>query len=921
MTQGDGEGYRRKLIDVALPLTQISEASNAYKNRKVGTIKNLHKWFAPMPAPALRALIFASLVDDPGPGAERDELLQVVKGLVPEDGTNPPDEVLRKAQRLIAKSNPELPVVLDPFAGGGSTIVEALRLGLPAVSSDLNPVAALITRTLGELLPTVALEPAISDGDHRTRKRGLDYGGNNPPYEGLADDLRYYGDLVQKAVQERVGHYYPVPSSGEPVAWLWARTAPCTNPMCTVRVPLFSSPWLSKQKGREATVEAVVDGNEIRFVVHHGKNIPAASTKGKGRAQFACPKCSTTLGEKELRAAGKAGRLGLQLMAYCMDTKTGRTFLSPDQIPQIDTIITPPEDLEEIEIGNNTRDFRTGLYGLQRHIDLYTPRQLAVLAEFADEVSQVYDRVISDGGSPEQARTITTLLGICVSKLAQANSSLVRWRTRLGPSKPEPAFGTQAMPMLWDFAEAYPFGDSVGSWNAQITSVIGTLKSLPSKTPPGRVVQTDARTAGNLVNPGKALIITDPPYFGQINYADLSDYFYLWLRRALRNVHPDLFGTIATPKAVELVANPARHGGSKEEAQRYFIEGFTEVFTSLQKASRPDLPIVVAYAAKQDDAKDSGAVSSAWVSMLQAIRESGLAVVGTMPIESTVSTRQVSQGANALASYIILVCRPRKADEITDKSTFLARLHEELPEDIEALRRGGVSPLDMGQAAIGPGMRIFSEYREVLQPDGTSMSVREALIEIDKAATAIIDGEEAEFDAATRFCLKWFRQFAFDRGSYGEADVVLRQTGTSLRDLVDAGIVSNSPRSTVCLLDFDELDPDYDPVRDHRISHWAVAMYLAKRLKEEGMDEAVRFVAAVRSHPDATISMDRVNRLVHRLFKISDRRFQRTATMFNQLGTVWPELILKAQNTKPERYVPQQIEGFSSASETDEDDD
>lgn len=455
----------------------------------------------------------------------------------------------------------------------------------------------------------------------------------------------------------------------------------------------------------------------------------------------------------------------------------------------------------------------------------------------------------------------------------------------------------------------------------QVETVTGALRSLPGTPKPGKVTQLDARRADELVKPETALIVTDPPYFGQINYADLSDYFYLWLRRSLRNVHPDLFETIATPKTVELVANPARHGGSKEKAQQYFIDGFTEVFTSLQKASRPDLPIVVAYAAKQDDSESNGAVSSAWVSMLQAVRRSGLAVVGTMPIECTHQTRQISQGANALASYIILVCRPCKASDIADKSTFLARLHEELPEAIEALRKSGVSPLDMGQAAIGPGMRIFSEYREVLQPDGTSMSVREALIEIDKAATAIIDGEEAEFDAATRFCLKWFRQFAFDRGSYGEADVVLRQTGTSLRDLVDAGIVGNSPRSTVCLLDFDELAPDYDPVRDHRISHWAVAMHLAKRLKEGGMDEAVHFAATVRSHPDTTISMDRVNRLVHRLFKISDRRFQRTATMFNQLGTVWPELMERAQKATPNRYVTEEIDGFSSASESDKGDD
>jgi putative DNA methylase len=911
MSHGINGEYRRKLIDVTLPLTQISYASIAYKERKVGTIKNLHKWFAPMPTPALRALIFAALVDDPGEGEEREKLVQFVKELVPRDGTAPSDRVIAKARRLIADSNPHLPVVLDPFAGGGSTIVEALRLGLPAVSSDLNPVAALITRTLGELLPAVARLPAVSGGGQQYRNQDL-------PYDGFADDLRHYGALVQEAVKDRLGDCYPVPETGRPVAWLWARTAPCANPMCAVKVPLFGSPWLSKQKDREATVEAVVEGDDVRFVVHQGKDGPAKATKGSGRARFSCPKCATSLGEKELRAAGMEGTLGLQLMAFCMDTDAGRVFLSPEEAPQSEAALEIKADVDEIEIGSNTRDFRTSLYGLRRHIDLYTPRQLAVLTAFSDEVAQISGRIIEDGGTPDQAKAITSVLGICVSKLAQSNSTLVRYTTRNGPTRLMAAFGTQAMPMLWDFAEAYPFGHSIGSWETQISSVIGLLRTLPSDTAPGRGVQIDARRAGDLVEPGTALIVTDPPYFGQINYADLSDYFYLWLRRALRNVHPDLFGTIATPKAVELVANPARHDGKKDKAQEYFIEGFTEVFTSLQKASRPDLPIVVAYAAKQDDTDGDGAVSSAWVSMLQAVLDSDLAVVGTMPIESTMSTRQVSQGANALASYIILVCRPRQADDITDKGTFLARLHAELPEAIEALRKGGVSPLDMGQAGIGAGMRIFSEYREVLLPDGEPMKVREALIEIDKAATAVIDGEEAEFDAVTRFCLKWFRQFAFDRGHYGEADKVLRQTGTAIRDLVEAGIVSNSPRSTVALLDFDELPADFDPVERERISHWEVALHLAKCFNKQGIDGAARVVAAVRDRADATISLDRVNRLVHRLFKISDRRFQRTAAMFNQLGTAWPDIMTAAQNVPPTRYLTQEIDGLFSAHAADE---
>ncbi|MEU4235502.1 DUF1156 domain-containing protein [Nonomuraea sp. NPDC026600] len=904
---------QRKLIDVALPLVEISRASKADKDRRVGTIKNLHKWFAAMPLPALRALIFSSIVDDPGDEQGRETLIQFVRRLVPADGSAPSDEVLREAKKRIAECNPELPVVMDPFSGGGSTIVETLRLGLPAVSSDLNPVAALVTRTLGELLPLVAKSSAISKNESQGRTQ-------DAPFDGFADDIRYYGAIVEHAVRDRINAYYPLPLKGKPVAWLWARTAPCPNPICTIAIPLFGSPWLSKQKGREATVEAVVDGAEVRFVVHQGKDVPVRATKGTGRAQFSCPKCGTTLNEKELRAVGMAGNLGLQLMAFCLDTEAGRTYIGPESAPTSTAEVVVPDDLDEIELGSNTKNFSHPLYGIYRQIDLYTSRQLAMLAAFADEVAKIHGIVVADGGAEDQAKAIATVLGICVSKMAQSNSTLVRWHTREGPSRCMSAFGTQAMPMLWDFAEAYPFGDSVGSWSAQLSSVIGLLRSLPTAAEPGKVVQMDARQADKLVRPGTALIVTDPPYFGQINYADLSDYFYLWLRRAARNVHPDLFGTIATPKATELVANPVRHGGSKDAARQYFIDGFTDVFASLQKASRPDLPIIVAYASKQDDKVGDAAVSSAWVALLEAVLRANLAVVGTWPIEATRHSRPVGNGANALASYIILVCRPRRAEEITDKDTFLSRLHAELPEAVEALRKGGASPVDMGQAAFGPGMKIFSRYREVLEPDGSAMTVHDALLEIDKAATAIIDGEEIEYDAVTRFCLSWFRLHAFDQGSYGDADKILRRTGTAIRDLVAAGTVSNNPRSTVTLLDFSDLPAFYDPGKDDRISHWEVAMHLAKRFNDQGIDGAAQLVAAVRSRTDVVISLDRVNRLVHRLFKISDRRFQKTATMFNQLGTAWSDIMTAAQNVSKNQYVRQEIEDLFSVAEADEDD-
>src|SRR5450756_2868512 len=648
-----GDDQPRKLIEVALPLTQISKASVADKNRKVGTIKNLHKWFAPMPTPALRALIFAALVNDPGEGPERDELIEFIKKLVPADGSTPGKAVLDEAKKLIERDNPELPTVLEPFAGGGSTVVEAQRLGLPVVASDLNPVAVLITRVLGELLPPMAHAESVSSSASGGQ---LSFGLEKEPFGGFIADLKYYGGLVQEAVRKKLGNLYPEIPQGDPVAWLWSRIVPCPNPMCDATVPLFSSPVLSKQPGREASIEAVVEGKDVSFIVHKGTDTAGRSTKVAGaRARFECLVCGNPLGEKELKTAGRDGTMGTQLMAVCIDQPlgVGRTFLSADDISAPSMVPEVPDDLSEIKIGDNTRDFRTGLYGLERHIDLYTPRQLSVLTAFSDEVAEIADRVLGDGGSETQAKAIASMLGLCIGKLAQANSTLVRFATRKGPSRLMSAFGTQAIPMLWDFAEAYPFGESIGSWNTQLAAVSAVLPTLPRDPKIAHVVQADARTAGRLVPAGSALLVTDPPYFAQINYADLSDYFYLWLRRAMRGAHPDLFATMATPKKAELTANPTLYNGSKDDARKGFISGFTEVFTSLKSAVRSDLPLVVVYAHKQDEETVDGVTSTGWESLLEAVLAADLGVVRTWPVESATTSKQISQGANALSTYVI----------------------------------------------------------------------------------------------------------------------------------------------------------------------------------------------------------------------------------------------------------------------------
>lgn len=746
---------RRKLIEVALPLEAISKASKADKDRKVGTIKNIHKWFAPMPTPAWRALLFAACVDDPDDAEKRAELLRIIEGLVPADGTAPSAEALKKARAVLDEQEQELPTVLDPFCGGGSTLVEAQRLGFPTLASDLNPVPALVTRVETQLIPAILGKPAVSGPG------GGIAGIAEDPMAGVLTDVQHYANLVEERVKQRVGNLFETVEGGDVVAWLWARTVPCANPACSTPIPLYSSPWLSKQRGREAWLRPIVEGGRVRFEIGEGatKEVPDATKRAGRGGKFTCPACGTDVEEKYIRKSGIDGRMSLQMLAIAVDDGSGRRFI-PEPHYSAATEIPEPAEVPELEFSGNTRDFRTQLYGLRRQADLYTVRQLHMLGAFADTVAEVPAWVSRDGGDAHQAAAIASVLAICVSKLAMANSSQTRWKidSKTGTTKIQPGFGRQAIPMLWDFAEVNPFSGVGGSWEGQVGAVLSGLRALPREARPGRAVQADARKAGALLPPGSALIATDPPYFAQINYADLSDYFYVWLRRAAGRLYPEFFGTMATPKTEELIANALRQGGH-EKARQYFIDGFIEVFSSLKQASRHDLPLVVIYAHRQEETKDGEMSSSAWDALLGAMVAAGIGVVGTWPLHATNSTRQVGQGANALASYIVMVCRPRPEQApSTDRRTFLSALRRELPDALKPLRRSSIPAVDLAQAAIGPGMAIFSRYAKVTEPDGTAMRVRAALSMINDVLSEVLSEQEGDFDTDTRWCLKWFEQ-------------------------------------------------------------------------------------------------------------------------------------------------------------------
>ncbi len=880
---------KRKLIEVALPLDEINAACKADKGRKTGTIRNLHKWWAPMPLPAWRALLFAALVDDPEDDNQRVYLLDLIKRLVQHGADLPAEADLAEAQAILRKQFGEnLPGVMDPFCGGGSTLVEAQRLGLESFGSDLNPVPTLISRTLSQLLPPVfgrqPLHPEVELPGGRSGQRHIGF--NLEPrtyqgYEGLIRDASYYAASIGERAWRGLKQHYNSRVTERVVAWLWARTAVCPNPTCGTETVLTTSWLLSKRKGETAWVEPRIEKDRVSLQVVTGRpisSLPASPKTGNG--VFACLACKSTLDGKYLRSEGVAGRLGRRMTAVCIEENGKKRFRSATPADEAAANSVPEDSTESAPPLVGKATINVGLYGLSTWADLYTPRQWKTLATHADLVVDVKEGVLADGGDEGYANAIATLLGLSVGRMAQYQSSQVRWfiDSRSGAGQPLPAFGRHDLPMQWDFAEPTPeFGAG---------SIVGAVKSAAAGLPmtahgTGTVIREDARTAFR----PNSLVATDPPYFEAISYADLSDYFYVWHRRALRAIHPDLYATVAAPKANELTALATRHDGDANAARDYFIAGFTQAFENLQKSMGPGLPMLVVYASKEK--AGAGEEIGRWSSILTAAIDSGLEITGTWPIHGTGGNRMVGIGANAVATYIVLVCRPRESNAAsTSLADFNRALRRELAPAVRDLQAASILPIDLAQAAMGPGMEIYSRYRAVLDQSGSPVSVEHALSLINAALAEVLDEQEGELDAASRFAVRWWEAHGWQAASFGDADKTVRPLGISVDDVVRAQVVT-SQANKVQLRGAQGLDRGWTPGKDILPTAWEAVHHLADRLIDGGGElEAAKLMAELGDLQDPAMT------LVYRLHDIAAAK-ARTADQerYNALINSWSELL------------------------------
>lgn len=927
---------KKKLIEVALPLEAINAQSAREKSIRHGHPSTLHLWWARRPLATARAVLFAQLVDDPSEradefraqaadaniddvdayvaakvDAERQRLFDLITRMV--DWDNLGDETLFDQVRaeIMRSTDGHPPAILDPFAGGGTIPLEAQRLGLEAHASDLNPVAVLINKALIEIPPKFAERPPVFPGSEGTRIGW-------PKATGLAEDIRRYGEWMRDEAEQRIGHLYPKArlsdgTEANVIAWIWARTVTCPNPACGIEMPLVRSWWLGKKKGKEAYVVPAVVGGKIEYSIGRDpKDAPDKDIDGTmhGRTGAVCVACRSAVPTQYIRNEGAAHRLGAHLLAVVAEGRRSRIYIEPTSEQIEASEVAAPDGVPSGALADNPRWFSPPAYGLTEFGDLFTNRQLTALTTFSDLVGEARERVLQDAlaaGIPEGERleaggtdaaayadAVATYLGIGVSRTTDIGNSLATWSNSRDQTRN--LFSRQAVPMAWDFVEASPFARASGDLTVALESMSDVIGRLPA-TGTAYVAQRDAASRSF----DDVLISTDPPYYDNIGYSDLSDFFYVWLRRSLRSIHSELLGTMLVPKAEELVANPYRHGG-KVGAQTFFEDGFQHVFANARVSVLDDYPITVYYAFKQAELEAEGMASTGWETLLSGMLASGWMVTATWPVRSERAGRMISIGTNALASSIVLALRPRPTDApIIDRRGFLAELKATLPEALRNLQQGSVAPVDMAQAAIGPGMATFSRYARVVEPSGEAMSVRDALRAINGVLDEVLSAQEGDFDDDTRWCVAWFETHGFDVASYGEAETLASAKNASVAALARGGVVS-SGGGKVKLFSPEELPADYDPRTDDRISLWEVVLHMARALSDGGLDPAGRILAGAEARG---LDMTSAHELAYLLYSLSEKKgLTQAGILFNTLGSSWPE-VRAAATSAAERPTPE----------------
>lgn len=908
----------KKLIEVALPLEKINAESVREKSIRHGHPSTLHLWWARRPMTAARAVIWASLVDDPSShpelfsseeeqNQERQRLFKILEELVIWENSNN-SRVLEAAKAEIMKSthnNP--PALLDPFAGGGAIPLEAQRLGLQAHAQDLNPVAVMINKAMIDI-PSRFIDrsPINPEGQRITDTVWMGA-------KGIAEDVRYYGKWMKEEAYRRIGHLYPkvkLPKAkgGEEatvIAWIWARTVKCPNPRCGCIMPLASKFVLSKKRGTKAWIEPLYEDGKFHFKIHEGVCPKDKETLKIGRgAIFKCPVCLETTSDEYVKEQGKKGLMGSQLMAIVAEGRHGREYVSPSSDHELAAAVPRKEDVPSGDMPNNPRWFSPPAFGMESFQSLFTNRQLVALTTFCDLIQEARIKIekdaiiaglpndhieLKDGGRGAKAysQAISVYLSFMVDQMTNHNSTLCGWHAN--NQQLMNTFGRQALPMVWDYAEVNVFSNSTGSYQNLIDRMVEALQNI------GFSAGGDAKQAAaqNPISYHNIMISTDPPYYDNIGYADLSDYFYIWLRRNMKDVYPELFSTILVPKSGELVATPYRFENGMPEAKKYFEDGMLVACENFARCVGDDYPTTIYYAYKQSDTEDDTddvSASSGWETMLSSIVKAGFTITGTWPIR-TEQTAALKTSINALASSIVLVCRKRSKDAtICTRRNFINELKRELRPALQKLQGSNIAPVDLAQSAIGPGMGAYSKYVQVLEADGTPMTVRSALKIINQEIDLYFNEQDSELDSESRFCVDLYSQYAFNELPFGDANTLATAKNTSVAIMASHGILF-AQKGKVHLIERTELPEDID---EHESSIWLLCQQLTHRMETAGVEGCAQAIVNMFGS-----NAERAKDLAYRLYTIAERKkWAQEAYAYNALVVAWPEIQSRAAELK-----------------------
>lgn len=912
----------KKLIEVALPLEKINEASAREKSIRHGHPSTLHLWWARRPLATARAVIFASLIDDPSAhqelfpteeeqNKERKRLFDIIEQLVIWENSGNEELLSAVKAEIIKATNGSLPILLDPFAGGGTIPLEGQRLGLNVYAHDLNPVSVMINKAMIEIPPVFSGRAAVNPNSVRK------FGNNGYGITGLIEDVQYFGNWIRNKAYEEIGYMYPkvdIPKSQgggttTAVAWIWAHTVKCPNPVCGCKMPLANGFTLSKKKGREAYVEPVFDSDNkmIKYVVRMGGSKPDNEPKLARGANFKCIMCGEATTPDYIKEESIAGRLGSTLIGIVGEGKRQKVFISPDAKQILAAQVEKPEEYPTGRLSDDRRALWTPIYGLDTFDKLFTNRQLktmVTLSRLVQAVQPIIEKAavdagmendhisLSEGGNGAKAysEAVAVYLGLAVDREANYCSSQNGWSGDFIIQ----VFGRQGIPMVWDYAESNPFSNSTGNFKGAIDWVVDAMKNLPA----AGVGIAEQHAAQNDCGIRNVMISTDPPYYDNIGYADLSDYFYIWMRNSLKEVYPKLFSTMLVPKVEELVAIPYRFGGDSQKAKTFFEDGMLATCKQLYLYASDEYPISIYYAYKQSSATENkSTISDGWETMLSSIIKAKLMITGTWPMHTERETG-LKAHVNALASSIVLICRKRPENaSVCTRRNFVNSLKRELRPALKKLQNSNIAPVDLAQSAIGPGIGVFSRFSEVLEADGTPMTVRNALQIINQELDLYFNEQDGELDAESRFCVDLYSQTAFNDTPFGDANTLATAKNTSVAIMASHGVLY-AQRGKVHLIERAELP---EKISEHESSIWLLCQQLTYRMEKEGVEGCAAAISTMFGS-----NAERAKDLAYRLYTIAERKkWAQEAYAYNALVVAWPEIQSRAAELKA--IVPHQL--------------